>query len=161
MKYVDNRPPKLCHARPGDVIRMGDTTVSGHPTGEGESQLYLVCRHDVGKQKMREVSHGLYDESNPIFLVNLTTGEARPMPHLSSRVEIVRDVQVVEGEVDPVKLESEATALSHKLVVALKLGTPDNAIDKLMKVAQYALRGTVEGREVKAIACNIARALVK
>ena len=77
---------KLCHARPGDVFRIPSK-------GPGE-QLFLLCRHDIGKPDLRKqhLSNGLYSEENPLFAVNLETGEASILPHLSSGVEIVRNV---------------------------------------------------------------------
>lgn len=92
MKIITTRLPKLCHARPGDVVRI--------PADEGigaDPALYLVAVSTAHKDKraMRSnMSHGLYDEERPLFLVNVETGEARAMPHLSSRVEIVRNVIV-------------------------------------------------------------------
>jgi hypothetical protein len=169
MKYVDTRPPKICHARPGDVVRLGDTSPSGFaqtpvPNGEGEPQLYMVCRFDIGKAKLRDCSSGLYTEENPLFLVSLTTGEARPMPHLSSRVEIVRDVQVVEGPVDVNMAKvcaemSRDAQLGVALSQALKLGSPENCIDELQKIAQYSLRGSVEGRTIKSLVVRLIRAV--
>lgn len=80
---------KLGHVRPGDVIRFPDVG----------SALYLVCRHDIGKPKApKRASNGLYSEENPVFKVNLETGEASILPHLSSGVEIVRNVAVCTVE---------------------------------------------------------------
>lgn len=95
MKIINNQLPKLCHARPGDVIR-----VPYEHGGEG-STLYLVSVFNTpGKRPLRSnAMNGLYDDERPLFMVNLSTGEARPLPHLSSRVEIVRDIAVIEGPV--------------------------------------------------------------
>jgi hypothetical protein len=84
--------PKLCHARPGDVVQIVDTE------GDVEPSLYLVCVFPVkGKRAGRGVeliNHGLYDEERPLFLVDIETGISREMPHLSNRVQIRRDVRV-------------------------------------------------------------------
>lgn len=83
--------PKLCHARPGELVRLpGD---DGRPSGP----LYLVCAAEVkGRRALREcMTHGLYDDERPLFLVDIETGAATPMPHLSSRAQIIDDAEVV------------------------------------------------------------------
>lgn len=93
MKIIDTRLPKLCHARPGGIISLPGE--NGEPTEE----LYLVCAYANGKRAGRAgMMHGLYDDARPLFLVNLANGEAIPMPHLSSRVEIVHDAALIRGE---------------------------------------------------------------
>lgn len=91
MKIVDTRKPKLCFAKPGSVVQLLDEDQA--PTGD----FYLVTVVDIkGKRAGRNfVPHGLYDEERPLFLVSLETGQAIPMPHLSSRVEIVREAKLV------------------------------------------------------------------
>jgi len=91
MLLVNTSMPKLCHARPGDAVRLLD-----RETGNPLPELYIVCIfNQKGKRHMRPCrSEGLYDEQRPLFLVNLTTGEAAEMPHLSSRVQIVRDARI-------------------------------------------------------------------
>jgi hypothetical protein len=85
MRMIDMRPPKLCSAAVGDVVQIEDVT-------------YIVCAvNAVGKRKARPISLGLYDDERPLFLVNLASGEAVPMPHLSSRVEIRHDAQLTLG----------------------------------------------------------------
>jgi hypothetical protein len=76
--------PKVCFARAGDVLEL--------PEEPGE--LQLVCCFDMGKPYKPLASNGLYSNENPHFLVNLKTGMAQPMPHLSSRAKPVRDVAV-------------------------------------------------------------------
>ena len=84
IELIENNLTKLCHARPGDVIR----TSPGGP-------LHLVCLYDLSRPRLCDPkSNGLYSEENPVFAVNLETGLASPLPHLSSKVEIVRDVAV-------------------------------------------------------------------
>lgn len=86
MKFVDTRLPKLCHAKPGDIVRL-------------ENGLHMVCAFPVkGKRAARPMMmHGLYDDERPLFLVNMASGEAVVMPHLSTRLEIVHDVTLVDG----------------------------------------------------------------
>lgn len=100
MLFIDTRLPKLCHANPGDVIRIGDKD------GIIQSDIYLVCAfNQEGKRAARKtISNGLYDDERPLFMVNLITGEAKPLPHLSSRVEIVKDIAIVRGYVQGVTL---------------------------------------------------------
>jgi hypothetical protein len=73
--------PKVCFRKPGDVIEIGGT-------------LFLVCRYDLGRPNNPLASNGLYSNENPHFLVDLVTGQARPMLHLSARVRHVTDVAV-------------------------------------------------------------------
>jgi len=81
---------KLCHLTPGEVFRI---------PSRGHEGLFLLCRHDIGKQKVpKGTSNGLYSEENPLFAVNLETGETIRLPHLSSHVEIVRNVAICTVE---------------------------------------------------------------
>ena len=85
---------KLGHVRPGDAVRVRDPQ-----TGEVKGPLYIVAVFNApGKRAFRPGQpHGLYDDQRPLFLVNLETGEAEPMPHLSSLVFLVSDAVVTEG----------------------------------------------------------------
>lgn len=98
MNVVDTRLPKLCHAPVGGVVQIDD-------------DYFIVCAFNPGNKRSARpgMSQGLYDDERDLFLVNLRTGEAVKMPHLSSRVEIVRDASVVLGSV-PVS----ATRLQEK-----------------------------------------------
>ncbi len=96
MNVVDNskvEQSKLCHARPGGVVRIFD---SATPTG---SEPFLVCVNALhpGKPGRLGQMHGLYDEGRPLFLVSLSTGEAVSMPNLSSKVQHVHKAKVVLG----------------------------------------------------------------
>ena len=73
--------PKICFAHPGDVLEI-------------DGSLFLVCRYDIGKPNNQLTSNGLYSNENPHFLVDLESGQARPMPHLSTRARPVWDVAV-------------------------------------------------------------------
>lgn len=90
MRIVDNRLPKLCHAKVGDLVRL---PLRNSEYCEEMAPYYIVCadssdkRLKIGRPGMM---HGLYDDERPLFLVDLATGEAIKMPHLSSRVEIIR-----------------------------------------------------------------------
>lgn len=82
---------KLCHAQPGDVIRIPQFP-----------SLYLVaCFAMKGCKPARAgATNGLYSDERPLFMVDLASGEARELPHLSSLVEIVRGAAVVEDAID-------------------------------------------------------------
>lgn len=84
MIVVRSDLPKLCHARPGDVVQLVDQA------GEVQPPVYVVAVVDTtGARPMRaHMSHGLYDEVRPLFLVDVETGVTREMPHLSSRAKI-------------------------------------------------------------------------
>lgn len=94
MIVLNTKLPKLCHARPGDAVRL----VSAE-TGEPTDDLFIVSVDSTspGRPARQGMPHGLYDDQRPLFLVNLETGLAVRMPHLSSRVEIVREARVVTG----------------------------------------------------------------
>lgn len=87
---------KMCHARPGDVIRLA----SG-PDVEQTDPLYMliVLPHDAATLPVpvtdKVHTDGLYSDPRPLALVNLETGIARKLPHLSSRVEILRDATIL------------------------------------------------------------------
>lgn len=85
MLIVDTSLPKLCHARPGDVIEVRPNSID-----KTEPGMYIVAvAEQKGARPMRSrMPHGLYDEERPLFLVNVQSGAAVAMPHLSSRVVI-------------------------------------------------------------------------
>lgn len=87
MKIVDTRQPKLCSASVGSVVQIEDKT-------------YMVCAFNPGGKRAQRpnMSHGLYDDERDLFLVDLSTGEAVKMPHLSSRVDICRDPVLTLGD---------------------------------------------------------------
>ena len=81
MKVEDLRQferDKTCHLRPGDTVFIYGKDGCQIPG------LYLVC--SAGPIKAQLGSSGLYRADVPVFLVNLETGEARDLPHLSSRL---------------------------------------------------------------------------
>ncbi len=93
MRFLtQQRSVKLCHARPGDIVMLDPTS----------STYYMVCKVDDNPENKRVVgtrktlqSAGLYNEDSPLFLVNIKTGVARSMKHLSSRAFICHDLAVV------------------------------------------------------------------
>lgn len=87
--FLDNPPPKVCFLKPGDVIELPDEP----------GTLYLVCCYDLGQPRNPLASNGLYSNFNPHFLVELVTGQARKMPHPSSRARI----RLVDVAVYPLK----------------------------------------------------------
>lgn len=95
MLIVDTRLPKLCHARVGSVVSI-QNEISLEP------EFYLVCvvpkSRKVNNKPAWRGGFGLYSEEKPLFLVNLQTGEALEMPHLSSRVEILEKASMHIGE---------------------------------------------------------------
>jgi hypothetical protein len=88
MKLVQNKPPKLCFAKAGDVIRITDNN-----TGLVCPQTYLVAViPDDKKKKARMLSsNGLYSDERDFWIVDTTTGEVRELPHLSERIVIYRN----------------------------------------------------------------------
>lgn len=87
MEILDFRDrQKVCHVCPGECVRLFSK--------DGEEQgLFLVC--SAGELKSKLGSSGLYKADVPVFLVDLKTGVARDLPHLSSRLlEVVRDAKI-------------------------------------------------------------------
>jgi len=101
MKVTTLHKPKLCHFLPGDVIQLveqnADQTVL--------PGIYVVaCFSAQSEKATRRASHamnGLYSFEDPLFLVNVETGEAIKMPHLSSRAIGIEAQLVVPGKVQP------------------------------------------------------------
>lgn len=82
MRIVRDPRTKLCHLKPGDTVRL-----LGSKLQQKEEVYVVAVFNEPGKHAARPLmSHGLYDEERPLFLVNLDTGEAIRMPHLSSLV---------------------------------------------------------------------------
>lgn len=82
MQIVNKEKPiKLCHCRPGDTVKLPDS-----------EDVFLVCVFGPkgGLADRHLGSMGLYNAEHPLFLVSLSTGEATPMPHLSSQVRVVK-----------------------------------------------------------------------
>ncbi len=102
MRYIKDRRPKICFAKAGDVVRI---TFDGTDYGALNPAPFLVCVNSgisgaKGKrcQVQKNAMAGLYSDERNHFLVNLETGEACAMPHLSSRCEIVRNLAMIETE---------------------------------------------------------------
>lgn len=90
MKILDLRQPKLCSAPVGSVVQVDD-------------KIYLVCAFNPGGKRAARpnMSQGLYDDERDLFLVEMATGEAVKMPHLSSRVDILHTAVLTLGEASP------------------------------------------------------------
>jgi hypothetical protein len=81
---------KLCHAKPGDVVRLLSPRQLV-PIGEP----YMVCVDPHSDKPARAtLPQDLYADERRLFLVSLSTGLVRTMPHLSQRMEIIRDAVV-------------------------------------------------------------------
>lgn len=116
MLIINTKLPKLCHAQIGGTVRLTG------PDGEPMSELFIVSTfNEKGRRAGRSgMMHGLYDEERPLFLTSLASGEAVPMPHLSSRVEIVRDVAVVEGTLPASDINSNTQQFERDMTKAQK-----------------------------------------
>ena len=93
--FVNTSFRKLCHAKVGDQIRLPDAE-----TGAVLPEVFVVIAlAQSGRRPARKgMTQGLYDEQRELWLVSLETGEARKMPHLSSRVDILHeDARVALG----------------------------------------------------------------
>jgi hypothetical protein len=104
---------KLCHAAVGSVVRLVSAKL------EVDDEPFLVCAvPDVEKRAARaRMTQGLYDDQRCLFLVSLTTGLMKERPHLSSRVIIYSEAEVLLGEETPrgamedLKKEAELVAI--------------------------------------------------
>ncbi len=104
---------KLCHAAVGSVIRLVSDKL------EVDDERFLVCAvPEAGKRAARpRMTQGLYDDERCLFLVSLTTGLMKNRPHLSSRVIIYSEAEVLLGEETPrgsmaeLKMEAELIAI--------------------------------------------------
>lgn len=91
--HVNTNLPKICHAKVGGQVRLPDPK-----TGEVLPEVFVVVAVEepqVGRRRAPRAArsgmmHGLYDDERKLMLVSLTTGITRPMPHLSSRAQILR-----------------------------------------------------------------------
>jgi hypothetical protein len=97
MRVFINKVPKLCSVPVGSVVRLRDDLLT---EPKEEDPVYLVCAFNVpGRRPARELmTHGLYDEERPLFLVDLRTGTAIAMPNLSSRVQVLKDASITLTE---------------------------------------------------------------
>ncbi|MBU9199852.1 hypothetical protein KTD31_00365 [Burkholderia multivorans] len=95
--YVNTTLPKICHARVGQKVRLPDTQ-----TGEVQPEVFVVAaREQKGRRAGRSgMSNGLYDDQRELMLVSLNTGAIRPMPHLSSRAELLQADEAPVPEAD-------------------------------------------------------------
>lgn len=88
MNMKDMRKPKLCHAEIGGLVQLLDDNFNPLP------DMYLVCSCNGAVVHKKFEMYGLYSQKEPLFLVNIRTGEAQKMPHLSSRVVILNDAEL-------------------------------------------------------------------
>ena len=78
-----DKDPKLCFAKPGDVVSI-------------DGAFYLLCVTNNGKRPApAQASNGLYSDERDLFLVDFATGNRHPLPHLSTRVEIHRNAELL------------------------------------------------------------------
>ena len=88
MKVVDcgNEYEKLCHARPGDLVRFVDSELNP------EGNVYLVALPLLSMPASWK-SHGLY-ATEGVLLINVETGHPKIPPNMSSRAIIYRNAEV-------------------------------------------------------------------
>lgn len=88
MKVRVRKQPKLCSVKVGDVVRLPKNDGTDLPD---DAPIYMVCvdKTSGARAGRSDLSIGLYDEKRPLFLVDLRSGEATKMPHLSTRIEHV------------------------------------------------------------------------
>ena len=147
--FVNTHLPKICHARPGAIIRLPDTE-----TGEVLPELFVLIALDTDKRRTRRkppypASAGLYNEERELLLVSLTTGRARRMPHLSSRADLtdlkLEDVLPEAVSAPVLVAASEAAQIRVTLATGtgrkqryVNLAKPSDTMDLLNSLAETA-----------------------
>lgn len=92
-----NQAPKICHYKIGDVIHIPE----GEETSDEikKDRLFQICviddnlksargpraNNSAGRTDFKKLMSGLYQEKRPLFMIQLSTGIAFSLPHLSSR----------------------------------------------------------------------------
>lgn len=86
---TQNPTTKLCHAKPGDVIRFVDDA----------SSYFMICIDpEITVPATHPGGSGLYSITHMLYLVNLQTGHFMPrMPHLSTEVELCNQAYFCHG----------------------------------------------------------------
>lgn len=120
MTFVNTKLPKICHARVGDLVRLPDPE-----TGDVLDEVFMVCaKPEQPKRRTRKAQRStLSYEKDPVFLVSLTTGELREMPHLSSRVSLVADADKPSFECEVVLADTDESKWRHLVLSRLSDNT--------------------------------------
>ena len=156
--YVNTELPKICHARPGRIIRLPDPK-----TGDVLPELFVLVAVDLDKPSTRKrppypSSAGLYNEERELLLVSLSTGRARKFPHPSSRADLtdlkLEDVLPDVAATPVLVSTSEAAQVRVTLATGhgsehryVNLAMPEQTMELLNSLAETADHVT----EVKAI----------
>lgn len=144
--FVNTRLPKLCHARPGQIIRLPD-----RQTGEVLPELFVLVALDLDKPSRRKrapygSSAGLYNEERELLLISLTSGRARKLPHLSDRAELTQlkledvlpdtdDAQVLVSTLEALQVRVTLSNATGRLQRHLNLGRHAEVMDLLQSLA--------------------------
>lgn len=146
---VNTRLPKLCHARPGQIIRLPD-----RETGEVLPELFILVAIALDKPSRRKhppygSSAGLYNEERELLLISLTTGRARKLPHLSDRADLTQlkledvlpdaaDAPVLVSTLEALQVRVTLATVAGRLQRHLNLGRPAEVMDLLQALAVSA-----------------------
>ncbi|WP_126223575.1 hypothetical protein [Burkholderia ambifaria] len=146
---VNTRLPKLCHARPGQIIRLPD-----RETGEVLPELFVLVAIDLDKPSRRKrapfgASAGLYNEERELLLISLTSGRARKLPHLSDRADLTQlkledvlpdsaDAPVMVSTLEALQVRVTLATVTGRLQRHLNLGRPAEVMDLLQTLAVSA-----------------------
>lgn len=93
IREVERNFDKLCHARPGEVVQL-----VGPMMDITSPPMLLIAVANSGAPLAGHEPQGLYADGRHLMLVDLATGEAIKMPHLSSRAVIYRKAEVSLGK---------------------------------------------------------------
>lgn len=124
---IDTALPKLCHAHVGEYVRLPDPA-----TGELLDEVFLICAKPEPKPSRRRKSERstLSYEKEHTFLVSVSTGEIREMPHLSTRSQPLRGADKPEFCAEFVLADTDESKWRH-----LALFNPETQADSFETVS--------------------------
>lgn len=93
INHIEHNFTKLCHAKPGDLVQLVDSML-----GLTTKPILLIAKAGTGEPAKGREPQGLYADGRDLLLVDLETGLASALPHLSSRVLIYRNAEVNVGK---------------------------------------------------------------
>lgn len=138
---------KLCHAPVGSRIKLVDSEMK-----IGDEVFIVGAIDKAGQRPARKgLSLGLYDDQRQLFLMNAASGMQRSMPHLSSRVVILKSDEVGAVEKLALMLDRPKTAEAFLEEVVEELAGLDldrpgfDAMGELLTLA-CKLRSFSDGR---------------
>jgi hypothetical protein len=153
---VDPKLTKICHAVPGTIIRLPEPE-----TGEIRPELFMLLALALDKPSRRKKppfgsSAGLYNEERELLLVSLSTGLARKLPHLSTRVDFthLKLEDVVPGAVQAPVLVSTLEETLARVTLGNTMGRRTRDVNlaipaEVLALLKFIKESAAEVTEVK------------